>query len=73
MKMNRPVLCLVFASCLWASVSSASSSDADSSSLPTLFKVEGKVFPPDQRPREWFSDTRIVVDGGKKVGFLKVK
>ena len=40
--------------------------------LASLFKVEGKVYPPDIRPRDWFSDTRIVVDGGRKVGFLKV-
>ena len=53
------------------SSSSDSSSSSSSSSAPSLFRVEGKVYPPDQRPRAWFSDTRIVVDGGRKVGFLK--
>jgi hypothetical protein len=35
--------------------------------------VEGRVYPPDQRPKDWFWSTKVVVDGGKKIGFLRVR
>ncbi len=54
-------------------LASSSLSEVEVASAPPLFRVEGKVYPPDQRPRDWFSDTRVVVDGGRKVGFLKVR
>jgi len=43
-----------------------------SSAMPSsLHRIEGKVFPPEPKPRDWHSATRIVLDGGRKVGFLR--
>ena len=36
-------------------------------------QIEGKVTPPDPKPSDWYWATRILVDGGKKLAFLKVK
>ena len=35
-------------------------------------QIEGKVIPPDPKPADWHWLTRILVDGGKKLTFLKV-
>ena len=46
-----------------------------SSSLDNDFvfhQIEGKVIPPDPKPADWHWLTRILVDGGKKLAFLKV-
>ena len=37
----------------------------------SVYKLEGKVIPPDQRPKDWFWKTKVVVEGGLKVGFVK--
>jgi len=45
-----------------------------SSSLDNDFvfhQIEGKVIPPDPKPADWHWLTRILVDGGKKLAFLK--
>ena len=39
----------------------------------SVYKLEGKVVPPDQRPKDWFWKTKVVVEGGVKVGFVKVR
>ena len=36
-----------------------------------LYKIEGKVVPPDSRPARWHSTVTLVVDGGKRRAFLK--
>ena len=35
-------------------------------------QIEGKVTPPDPKPADWHWATRILIDGGKKLAFLKV-
>ena len=35
-------------------------------------QIEGKVTPPDPKPSDWYWATRILIDGGKKLAFLKV-
>ena len=35
-------------------------------------QIEGKVTPPEPRPTDWYWATRILIDGGKKLAFLKV-
>ena len=36
------------------------------------FQIEGKIAPPDPKPKDWYWSTRIYLDGGKRVAFLKV-
>jgi len=36
-----------------------------------LYKIEGKVTPPDVLPSGWFSKTTVTIDGGKRKAFLK--
>lgn len=35
------------------------------------YKIEGKVYPPDNRGQDWFWRTRVLIDGGKRIGYLK--
>jgi len=48
--------------------SSGSSSDVNDL---VFHQIEGKVTPPDPKPADWYWATRILVDGGKKLAFLK--
>jgi len=36
-----------------------------------LYKIEGKVTPPDVLPAGWYSKTTVTIDGGKRRAFLK--
>ena len=36
-----------------------------------LYKIEGKVTPPDVLPSGWYSKTTVTIDGGKRKAFLK--
>lgn len=35
------------------------------------FAIEGRVSSPEPKPENWFWTARVVVDGGKRFGFLK--
>ena len=37
-----------------------------------VFQFEGKILPPDNKPSDWHWSTRILIDGGRRVAFLKV-
>lgn len=50
----------------------ASGTTIDNAEL-VFHQIEGKVTPPDPKPSDWYWATRILVDGGKKLAFLKVK
>jgi len=36
------------------------------------FQIEGKIIPPDNKPKDFYWATRILIDGGKRVAFIKV-
>ena len=36
------------------------------------FQIEGKIAPPDPKPKDWYWATRIHLDGGKRMAYLKV-
>ena len=55
------------------STTSGAVSTADINSDVTLFQIEGKVTPPDIKPNNWYWTTRILIDGGKRVAFIKVR
>ena len=55
----------------FATSSSTYSAAAESNEL-VFHQIEGKVTPPDPKPADWYWATRILVDGGKKLTFLKV-
>ena len=38
-----------------------------------LYTIEGKVVPPEPTPSDWNWSTTVLIDGGKKVVFIKVK
>ena len=49
------------------------SNTATSENVELVFhQIEGKVTPPDPKPSDWYWQTRILIDGGKKLAFLKV-
>lgn len=37
----------------------------------SIYKLEGKVSPPDLKPPKWLSHTTVTLDGGKRRTFLK--
>ena len=37
-----------------------------------VFQFEGKILPPDNKPSDWHWTTRILIDGGRRVAFVKV-
>jgi len=49
----------------------ASSGSSSESSDLVFHQIEGKVTPPDPKPTDWYWATRILVDGGRKLAFLK--
>ena len=61
-----PSLALM-ASVLASMVIMTSASDA------SMFSVSGKVSPPDVKAPGWQANTRVHIDGGKKIGYLKVR
>ena len=38
----------------------------------STFHIEGKISPPDVKPKDWYWTTRILLDGGKRLAYLKV-
>ena len=38
----------------------------------STFHIEGKIAPPDIKPKDWYWTTRIFLDGGKRFAYLKV-
>ena len=45
--------------------------EMDSGGQSGVYKIEGKVTPPDQLPHSWLSVTSVTIDGGRKRAFLK--
>ena len=39
--------------------------------LVGIYKIEGKVTPPDVKPANWLTVTTVTLDGGKRRAFLK--
>ena len=35
------------------------------------FQIEGKVAPPDFKPKDWYWTTKIYLEGGKRMAYLK--
>ena len=60
--------------CLTVSSKAAESEDADlqAAASTSNFQIEGKISPPDPKPKDWYWATQILLDGGKRQGFLKV-
>ena len=46
-------------------------SDIETDSSGEVYKIEGKVSPPDNPPLDWLSITTVTIDGGKRRAFLK--
>ena len=72
------IRCFIFCILLLSGLTQADEDitfSTSSSSLDNDFvfhQIEGKVIPPDPKPADWHWLTRILVDGGKKLAFLKV-
>ena len=51
-----------------------SSIEAEATISPSsTFHIEGKIAPPDVKPKDWYWTTRILLDGGKRLAYLKVR
>ena len=46
-------------------------SETDEPKSDQLFKIEGKISVPYAMEQEWVANTRVLVDGGKYIGFLR--
>ena len=46
-------------------------SEIEESYVPQKFKIEGKVSIPNTVSNDWVSTTRVIVDGGQYLGFLR--
>lgn len=44
---------------------------SSSSSSSSSFQLEGKVAPPDPKPKDWYWTTQILVDGGQRLAYIK--
>ena len=53
------------------SISLVSSQEGSETDLNSGFKIEGKLYPPEQKGPDWFAKTRILVDGSRRVGYLR--
>lgn len=49
----------------------AAAADSDQGQSPQFFTIEGKVAIPQSLNFDWITQSRILVDGGKYLGFLK--
>jgi len=52
-------------------LASAASSDIEVDVESNSFQIEGKVAPPDPKPKDWYWTTKIHLEGGKRMGYLK--
>ena len=46
--------------------------DTEADTEINLFQIEGKVVPPDPKPKDWHWTTKIYLDGGKRLAYIKV-
>ena len=46
-------------------------SDVETGDPSQVYKIEGKIIPPDNPPPDWHSVTTVTIDGGKRRSFLK--
>ena len=46
-------------------------SDQESGDTGEVYKIEGKVTPPDNPAPDWLSVTTVTIDGGARKAFLK--
>ena len=72
--MMKPIAFIcVFMSVGISSLISAASSDLEIDMESSSFQIEGKVAPPDSKPKDWYWTTKITLEGGKRMAYLKVK
>ncbi len=71
---SKHSLFVVFSLALLAGSALSESDDGDLQGAQTAstFQIEGKLSPPDPKPKDWYWATQILVDGGYKQGYLKV-
>ena len=50
---------------------SSCQSDVETGDPGLVYKIEGKVVPPETPPPDWHSVTTVTIDGGKRRSFLK--
>ncbi|CAM1329454.1 RNF14 (predicted) [Pycnogonum litorale] len=72
--MYSPVFLLFILTCFTAYTASQ---DVDNDSEPSYYKIEGKVHAPDHvllstpSTNEWLTSTKVLVNGGEHIGFLR--
>ena len=62
----------IFAAIQTSVVFAESETDSSDTATQSSFQIEGKVAPPDPKPKDWYWATKIYLDGGKRMAFLKV-
>ena len=46
-------------------------SDVETGDTSQVYKIEGKIIPPENPSPDWHSVTTVTIDGGKRRSFLK--
>ena len=59
---SKIVLLLV---CL--AIPQAFASDDIEAEISSSFNIEGKIAPPEPKPKDWYWSTKIYLDGGKRI------
>jgi len=70
--LSKILLALSIVNAVKCQENSETSAGSSKNQKVELFKIEGKITPPDFKPKDWHWRTRILVDGGRKYSsFLK--
>ena len=69
---NQKEIMIFYLFCAALFVPMISGSDLDSEIENSSFQIEGKVTPPDPKPKDWYWSTRIYIDGGRRMAYIKV-
>ena len=68
---NQKEIMIFYLFCAALFVPMISGSDLDSEIENSSFQIEGKVTPPDPKPKDWYWSTRIYIDGGRRMAYIK--
>ena len=68
--MNQIAKSILFLVCL--AIPQVFASDDIEAEVSSSFNIEGKIAPPEPKPKDWYWSTKIYIDGGKRMAYLKV-
>ena len=70
--MFRKLIVFVFIAINFSLLKATEAEVEPSLTSASTFHIEGKIAPPDIKPKDWYWTTRIFLDGGKRLAYIKV-